>query len=154
AMSVTARRVAVSREGLYNVLAFLKRRRARTSPRAVRFELTPGQPVQIVLEPWEVRIRLHDTPYTGAETETIRTWGRDRLLALARVVPLAGGADVFVRGTGLPSCWSVRLGEMRLLLGLSGWTANDWTSGGGALADLAPPAEPSEDLLGDITSAF
>src|SRR5581483_7900573 len=46
------------------------------------------------------------------------------------------------------------MGEMRLLLGLSGWTANDWTSGGGALADLAPPAEPSEDLLGDIADAF
>src|SRR5262249_15902963 len=47
-----------------------------------------------------------------------------------------------------------RLGGMRFLLGLSGWTANDWTSGGGALADLAPPAEPSEDLLGDIATAF
>lgn len=43
---------------------------------------------------------------------------------------------------------------MRFLLGLSGWTANDWTSGGGALADLAPPVEPSEDLLGDIAVAF
>ncbi|MFO0851808.1 MAG: hypothetical protein U0871_25070 [Gemmataceae bacterium] len=53
---------------------------------------------------------------------------------------------MFLLGTGSPSFWSVRLGEMRFLLGLSGWTANDWTSGGGALADLAPPAEPSEDL--------
>ena len=43
---------------------------------------------------------------------------------------------------------------MRFLLGLSGWTANDWTSGGGALADLAPPAEPSEDVLGDVAAAF
>ena len=154
AMSVTARRVPVSREGLYNVLAYLKRHRARTSPRAVRFELAPGQPVQIVLEPWEVRIKLHDVPYAGAQAETIRTWGRDRLLTLTRLLPLADGADVFLLGTGLPSFWSVRLGEMRLLLGLSGWTANDWTSGGGALADLAPPAEPSEDLLGDIATAF
>ena len=46
------------------------------------------------------------------------------------------------------------MGEMRLMLGLSGWTANDWTSGGGALADLAPPAEPSEDVLGDVAAAF
>ena len=154
AMSVTTRRVPVSREGLYNLVAHLKRHRARTSPRALRFELTPGQPIQIVLEPWEVRIKLHDLPYAGPEAETIRTWGRDRLLTLARLLPLTDGVDVFLLGTGLPSFWSVRMGEMRLLLGLSGWTANDWTSGGGALADLAPPVEPSEDLLGDIAAAF
>jgi hypothetical protein len=154
AMSVPMRRVPVSREGLYNVLTFLKRRRARTSPRAVRFELNPGQPVQIVLEPWEVRVKLHDVPYAGPAAEVIRTWGRDRLLTLARLLPLADGAEVFLLGTGLPSFWSVRMGEMRLLLGLTGWTANDWTSGGGALADLAPPVEPSEDLLGDVAMAF
>ena len=153
-MSVVGRRVPVSREGLFNLLAYLKRHRARTSPRALRFELTPGLPVQIVLEPWEVRIKMHDLPYAGPAAETIRTWGRDRLLTLARLLPLVDGVDVFLLGTGLPSFWSVRMGEMRLLLGLSGWTANDWTSGGGALADLAPPAEPSEDLLGDVAAAF
>ena len=91
----------------------------------------------MVLEPWEVRIKMHDLPYAGPTAETIRTWGRDRLLTLARLLPLVDEVDVFLLGTGLPSFWSVRMGEMRLLLGLSGWTANDWTSGGGALADLA-----------------
>jgi hypothetical protein len=110
--------------------------------------------VQIVLEPGEVRVTLHDRPYAGPAAETVRTCGRDRLLTLARLLPLADGADVFLLGTGLPSFWSVRLGGLRFLLGLSGWTANDWTSGGGALADLAPPAEPSEDLLGDIADTF
>ena len=153
-MSLPKRRVPVSREGLYSILAHLKRHRARTSPRALRFELKPGSPVEIVLEPWEVRIKLHDSPYAGRKAETIRTWGRDRLLTLARLLPIADGADVFLMGTGLPSFWSVRLGPMRFLLGLSGWTSNDWTSGGGALTDLAPPAEPSEDLLGDIATAF
>ena len=45
AMSLPMRRVPISREGLYNVLAFLKRHRAARSPRAVRFELEPGRPV-------------------------------------------------------------------------------------------------------------
>src|SRR5581483_10447427 len=49
--------------------------------------------------------------------------------------------------------WSIRMGEMRLLLGLSGWTANDWT-GSTALDQLAPPADPSAELLGDIAAAF
>jgi hypothetical protein len=153
AMSLPMRRVPISREGLYNILAFLKRHRAARSPRAVRFELQPGQPVAIILEPWEKRIVLHNTPYGGPRTETIRVWGRDRLRVLARLLPLLDEAEVYLLGTGLPSFWSIRMGEMRLLLGLSGWTTNDWT-GASALDQLAPPAEPSNALLGDIASAF
>ena len=58
-MSLPMRRVPISREGLYSILAFLKRHRAAKSPRAVRFELERGRPVAIVLEPWEERIVLH-----------------------------------------------------------------------------------------------
>jgi len=153
AMSLPLKHVPISREGLYNVLAWLKRHRAARSPRAVRFELTPGQPVVLVLEPWEKRIVLHATPYPGPRPQTIRTWGRDRLRVLARLLPLAEGADVYLIGDGLPSFWSVRMGAMRLLLGLSGWTANDWT-GGTALDQLAPPTEPSLDLIGDVAATF
>ncbi|MHC5543897.1 hypothetical protein ACYOEI_37190, partial [Singulisphaera rosea] len=138
AMSLPMRRVSISREGLYGILAFLKRHRAARSPRAVRFELEPGQPVTIVLEPWERRIVLHSTPYDGSRSETIRVWGRDRLHVLARLLPLLDEAEVYLLGSGLPSFWSIRMGEMRLLLGLSGCTANDW-SGGSALDQIAPP---------------
>src|SRR5262249_4850581 len=140
AMSLPMRRVPVSREGLYNVLAWLKRHRAARSPRAVRFELDPGKPVAIVLEPWEKRIVLHDTTYAGRRAETIRTWGRDRLRVLGRLLPLLQRAEVYLLGTGLPSFWVCQLGDMGLTLGLSGWTANDWT-GPSALDQLAPPAE-------------
>jgi hypothetical protein len=154
AMSLPMEKVPVSREALYAILAHLKRHRARKSPRSIRFELNPGQPIEIVLEPWDARITLHDQPYAGSNAKTIRTWGRDRLLTLARLLPIAEGAEVHLLGTGLPSFWNVKLGGLRFLLGLSGWTANDWTSGGGALLDLAPPVEPSEDLLGDVATAF
>jgi hypothetical protein len=153
AMSLPMRKVPVSREGLYGVLAFLRRHRAARSPRAVRFELDPGRPVAIVLEPWERRIVLHASPYQGPRSETIRVWGRDRLRLLARLLPLLDEAEVYLLGTGLPSFWSVRMGEMRLLLGLSGWTANDWT-GASALDQIAPPAEPSPGLIGDVAGTF
>ena len=153
AMSLPMRRVPISREGLYSMLAFLRRHRAAKSPRAVRFELERGRPVSIVLEPWEERITLHGTAYDGPRDETIRVWGRDRLHVLARLLPLLDEAEVYLLGTGLPSFWSIRMGEMRLLLGLSGWTANDWT-GATALDQLAPPAEPSDALLGDIAATF
>ncbi|MCI0701871.1 MAG: hypothetical protein L0241_12385, partial [Planctomycetia bacterium] len=48
AMSLPMRRVPVSREGVYALVAFLKRHKAAASPRAVRFELTPGKPVKII----------------------------------------------------------------------------------------------------------
>ena len=73
---------------------------------------------------------------------------------LHRLLPLAEGADVYLLGTGLPSFWSVRMGEMRLLLGLSGWTANDWTSGGSAIDQLAPPVAPSNDVMRAVADAF
>jgi hypothetical protein len=153
AMSLPMRRVPLSREGLYSVLAFLKRHRAAKSPRAVRFELEPGKPVTLVLEPWERRIVLHGTPYPGAKQETIRIWGRDRLRVLARLLPLLEGGEVYLLGTGLPSFWVVKMGEVRLALGLSGWTVNDWT-GAAALDQIAPPGEPSAELLGDIAASF
>ena len=153
AMSLPMRRVPVSREGVYNVVAWLKRHRAAKSPRAVRFELNPGQPVTLVLEPWERRIVLHDTPYPGPRAETIRTWGRDRLRVLARLLPLLDGADVYLLGTGLPSFWVARMGEMRLILGLSGWTTNDWT-GATALDQLAPPGNVTDATLGALAAAF
>ncbi|HVL16280.1 MAG TPA: hypothetical protein VM529_27150, partial [Gemmata sp.] len=127
AMSLPAKRVPVSREGLYSLVAFLKRHKAKASPRAVRFELTPGRPVRIVLEPWNREIVLHDTLYPGAHAETIRVWGRDRLRVLGRLLPVLDRVDVFLLGTGLPTFWVCRMGEMQLTLGLSGWTANDWT---------------------------
>ncbi|MFO0799151.1 MAG: hypothetical protein U0804_16910 [Gemmataceae bacterium] len=154
AMSLPMRRVPVSREGVYAILAFLKRNKAKASPRAVRFELFPGQPTAIVLEPWEQRIVLHSTPYQGKRAEVIRVWGRDRLRVLARLLPVLDGADVYLLGTGLPSFWVMRMGEMQLTLGLSGWTTNDWTSGGSALDQLAPPVEPAPAMMNEVAAAF
>jgi hypothetical protein len=154
AMSLPMRRVSLSREGLYSILAFLKRHKAARSPRAIRFELTPGQPVAIVLEPWDERIVLHDRPYDGPKSEVIRSWGRDRLRSLARLLPILDEAEVYLLGTGLPSFWSIRMGEMRLMLGLSGWTANHWSGASSNLAALAPPVEPSRYLVSQVGASF
>jgi hypothetical protein len=80
-------------------------------------------------------------------------WGRRRLLSLARLLPLCDGVDVYLLGTGFPSFWVVRMGEMRLTLGLSGWTTNDW-SRGSALHLLAPPVTPARTTLERIGSTL
>lgn len=142
AMGMPATSVPLSREAVYSVLAYLKRHRLEKSPRALRFELLPGKPPVLVLEPWEIRITSHGTVYHGPQTEPIRIWGRRRLAVLARILPLASHFTVHLLGTGLPSFWLAHMGEMTLTVGLSGWTTNDWTRGS-ALDLLMPPAKPS-----------
>jgi hypothetical protein len=146
AMGMPGIAVSLSREAVYSVAAFLKRHKAKSSPRAARFELLPGQPPTIVLEPWEQRIVSQGTVYDGPPTEPIRIWGVRRLMVLSRLLPLAERFSVLLLGTGLPSFWVAHMGEMNLTLGLSGWTTNDWTRGS-ALDLLAPPATITEDLL-------
>ena len=74
---------------------------------------------------------------------------RDELTQL----PLAERFDVYLLGTGLPSFWVAQMGEMRLTLGLSGWTVNDWTRSA-ALDLLAPPAAPAPDTVDNVTGGL
>lgn len=151
AMGLPMRRVSLDRASVYSLLAFLRRNRARTSPRAIRFELPPGEAPTLVVEPSETRITSHGTTYEGPAAAPIRMWGRRRLLVLARLLPLVERFDVYLLGTGLPSFWVARMGDMRLTLGLSGWTANDWTRSS-ALDLLAPPAEPTDELIRKVAA--
>ncbi len=148
AMGLPARKVTLGREAVYSILAFLRRHKAQKSPRALRFELRADQPPALVLEPWEQRIPLHgDIEPFGPEP--IRIWGRQRLLSLARVLPLAERFEVYLLGTGLPSFWLARMGEMTLTLGLSGWTANDWTRSS-ALDLLVPVPQAGPEMIRSV----
>jgi hypothetical protein len=145
AMTLPLRKVTLTREAVYSLLAYLKRNKARTSPRALRFNLVHGQPISLTLEPWAQEIPVHGAAFEGKTQEPIRIWGRQRLLALARLLPIAEQVDVYLLGTGLPSFWVVKMGGMNFTLGMSGWTTNDWTRGS-ALDLLAPPQHPTADL--------
>ena len=99
AMSLPMRRVPITREGLYAIVAFLRRHRAAKSPRGVRFELERGRPVVwLCSSPEEQRFTLHGTAYDGPRDETIRVWGRDRLSVLEAQVAASSG-----RGGGVPA---------------------------------------------------
>ena len=130
---------------LYSVLAFLRRHREKTGPRSIIFELRPGKPVTLLLEPFGIRIQSSGAAYKGEREENIKVWGRRRLSVLARLLPLVDHCDVQLLGSGLPSIWSVKMGELRFVLGLSGWTANDWTRGTGL--DLLQGAFSKDDSL-------
>lgn len=177
AMALPCRRVELSVDAVYSILAYLKRHREKSGPRSLRFELAPGRPPIILIEPWGIPIVSRGPsfepefagpdhrgggPYRSAPrralarggggapeeaSDVIKVWGRRRLSALARVLPLADRIEVRLLGSGLPSIWTVYMGEMRLVLALSGWTANDLTTSGSSLALLAGAERPDPKLV-------
>ncbi len=134
-MSMGLTHIKMAAVDLFNICRNLRRRKARISPRSMRFELEPGKKPIVVLEPWDQVIPLTGAAvFEGSKAESIRTWGRDRLQVLARMLPIARNIDVYLAGYGMPSFYVLDLGAVTFTLGLSGWTDNDWT--GGACFDL------------------
>jgi hypothetical protein len=134
-MSMSLTHVSLAPVDLFNICRSLRRRKAKISPRSLRYEFQPGKQPWVVLEPWDQIIPLTGAEvYEGPKPHSIRTWGRDRLQVLARMLPIAKKIDVYLAGYGLPSFYVLDLGGVMFTLGLSGWTDNDWT--GGASFDL------------------
>ncbi|MDB5214971.1 MAG: hypothetical protein JWO86_2898 [Myxococcaceae bacterium] len=129
AMALPSSRVELSVDVVYSILAYLKRHREKEGPRSLRLSLFPGTRPKVTIDPWGVELVSRGAPYEGTAHGEIKLWGRRRLMSLARLLPLAEKVDVLVFGTGMPSIWTVHMREMRFVLGLSGWTANDWTRG-------------------------
>lgn len=153
ATALPSRRVVLPVEAVYSLLAHLRRHREKQGPRAIRFVLAPGAAPELVLEPWELRIPSHGPRYEGERAEEIKVWGRRRLAPLARVLPLADRVEVELLGSGLPSIWTAHCGELRFVLALSGWTANDWTSGGN-LALLSGTWQPDARTIDAVTEVL
>jgi hypothetical protein len=124
AMSLT--HLVLTPMDMYNIVRFLRFRRPHKSPRALRWELEPGKRVKAVFEPWDHVIEL-STVYQGDKPESIRTWGRERLRTLARMLPVTEKVDVYLAGYGMPTVYVLDLKDMAFTLALSGWTDNDWT---------------------------
>lgn len=91
---------------IHNICLLLKRKKERVGPRSMRFELTPDQPIKIVMEPWGDVITCPRSVYRGDEARTIRTWGRRRILILERLLPIADSFDVCLLGMAChPFMW-------------------------------------------------
>ena len=129
---------------LYNFLFMLKRYKAKIGPRSIRFKLNPGKPIEVVFEPWNYVVKCPRSIYKGAVPREIRTWGRRRLLTLERLIPISKNIKVTLLGDGLPSFYVADLGDMNFTLGLSGWTANDWSNK--SKFDLLQPSLQVENI--------
>lgn len=122
---------------VHNLCFLLRRNKEKTGPRSLRFLLEPGKPVQVRVEPFGLTVDCPRSTHDAATASEIRIWGRRRLLILERLIPVSRRFTVVLMGTGMPSFWIADCGDLTFTLGLSGWTANDWSSS--ANFDLLAP---------------
>ncbi|NUO00440.1 MAG: SDR family NAD(P)-dependent oxidoreductase [Saprospiraceae bacterium] len=140
AMTMPAVRFDLHPTDVYNICLKLRRHKETEGPRSLRWMLTPGEPIRLVFEPWNLTLVCPRSIFKGSKNHDIRLWGRRRLLMLERLIPVAQGFTVTLLGSGMPSFFEAHLGDMSFTLGLSGWTANDWSRAGN-FDLLAPRAE-------------
>ena len=153
AMAQPAHVVDLHPVDMHAILTRLAARKERHGPRSLRFLLEPDRPVCVVIEPWNERLTFRRSIYRGSTGAEIRLWGRRRLAILGRALPLAKSVRLHLLGTGLPSFAVVDFGGLRFTLGLSGWTANDW-SRAGRFDLLAPRHTVEPDTAARVFAAL
>ncbi|MFN7495720.1 MAG: SWIM zinc finger family protein [Cyclobacteriaceae bacterium] len=144
AMTLPAAKFELHPMDVYNICFMLRRHKEKEGPRSIRWILKPGEPVKLIFEPWNFEVKCPRSIYTGNEAREIRIWGRRRLLLLERLIPIAQSFHVVLLGSGLPSFYIADLGDMNFTLGLSGWTANDWSRLGNF--DLLAPRQQTDSM--------
>jgi predicted nucleic acid-binding Zn finger protein len=143
AMTMQSTCVELHPMDIHNVCLVLRRNKELFGPRSLRYRLRPGEPVVIVVEPWNIEVRCPRSIFKGPGEHEIRVWGRRRLHILERLLSRARRVRVYLLGTGLPSFYVADLGELSFTLGLSGWTKNDWSASGNF--DLMAAREDVDD---------
>ncbi len=130
AMSLPAVQFDLHPMDIYNICFILRRHKEKQGPRSMRYHLKPGEPVRVIFDPWGKEVVCARSIYTGSQEQQIRVWGRRRIHILERLIPIAKKFTVHLLGTGMPSFYVADLGDMSFTLGLSGWSANDWSQSG------------------------
>lgn len=129
---------------IHNFCFILRRYKEKHGPRSMRYILEPGKPIKVIFEPWNYEIKCSRSVYTGNQEHEIRVWGRRRLLILERLIPVASNFRVHLLGTGMPSFYVADLKDLNFTLGLSGWSANDWSKLGNF--DLMAPRAETDSM--------
>lgn len=136
----------ISPVDFYNLLFVLRTRKAQKAPRAVRFELVPNRAPRMVIEPWDIVLETHGSPYRG-QPRVVRIFGRQRLLSFARILPYVRNIQVQLLGAGLPVFWVFDMGQAVLTTAFTGWTENSWANA--TSFDTLMPQETISEALGD-----
>ncbi len=120
AMAQPGTRLRLRPVDLQTALHVLALNPARVSPQALRYDLRPGEPATLVIEPFEHRLPLPGAAHDAAAVRSVRTWGRRKLGLIEPLLPFAQAVDVELKGHEQPSFHVVRLPGMSFVLGLPG----------------------------------
>lgn len=120
--------VEISSTDMYDICAFLRRHKAKESPRYMKWILEPGKNIKILFEPFKEVLTL-DSIYTGEKKKEEKIWGRRRWLTLEKVIPLAKSFKVRLLGFGMPQFIIADMGTMKMTVGFTSWSSNDWVKG-------------------------
>lgn len=112
----------------YDICSFLRRHKAKKSPRYMKWILEPKKRVRIIFEPYHTELILHAV-YQGERKREEKIWGRRRWLVAERLIPLAKSFHVRLLGFGMPQFIIADLGVMKMTIGFSSWSSNDWVKG-------------------------
>jgi len=120
--------IDISPVDMYDICSFLRRNRARKSPRSMKWVLEPNEKIKIIFEPWNKELTL-STLYKGDKKKIERIWGRRRWLVLERIIPIAKSFKIKLFGFGMPQFIIADVGAMKITIGFTSWSANDWVKG-------------------------
>ncbi len=147
AASLPSTQLSLAPMDLYNLLSHLRLNAdQKRQGRALRFELLPGEAPRIVLEPWEEVLESGAEIYSGSKPQVIRVWGRRRLMLLRRFLPFVESVEVRLLGSGMPSFFILKAGAISLSLGMTGFSASNWTASLAMDVMLPRPEGESEEL--------
>ena len=120
--------IEISKVDMYDICSFLRRNKARKSPRYMKWIFEPNKPIKILFEPFKKELTL-TTIYTGDKPKEEKIWGRRRWLVVEKLIPLVDSFTIKFLGFGMPQFVTGNLKGMKMTIGFSAWSANDWVKG-------------------------
>lgn len=120
--------VELSSTDMYDICSFLRRHKARKSPRYMKWILEKNKPVRIIFEPFGTELVLKAV-YRGDKNREEKIWGRRRWLVIEKLLPLAKSFTIKLLGFGMPQFIIADLGKIKMTIGFSSWSSNDWVKG-------------------------
>ncbi len=132
------RTVSLSRMDLYNILQQLRLNAdVPKQKKGIRFELVPGKPPALTLEPWNWRLVCTSDIYRGDKAEILGVWDRRDLMIFDALLPYIDRVELKAIGEAQPTFWVLHCGNLTFTLATMGFRPNNWSRG--VLLDLSLP---------------
>lgn len=128
ASTLKHRTVSLSRMDIYNMLRHLRLNTdVDGESKSIRFELVPGKPVSLTLEPWQFYITSEASVYRGSRAELIGIWDRRDLFSLQALLPYIESVTLNLLGEAQPAFWTIDCGACVFTLGIMGFRPSNWS---------------------------